>query len=260
MAMAQLAAPVCTDALSFPRSFSACSRSPRRTFAGASPSAGGRPRKIRTKAKADGSFAREAVADDYYSVLGLCASTVMLAFLIAQGDARSNGGRPAGCRANCHHDGCSRCLRLPDATPAQIKKAYYNCMKSCHPDLSGNDPETNNFCMFINGVYGVLSDPIQRMIYDEIHGYALTAINPFVDDTSPKDHAFVDEFSCIGCKNCANVCPDVFQIEEDFGRARVQCQSGDPSLVQQAIDSCLRVNEIMEFKLCSALVAGLGFS
>ena len=44
----------------------------------------------------------------------------------------------------------------------------------------------------------VLSDPIQRMIYDEIHGHALTAINPFFDDSSPKDHAFVDEFSCIG--------------------------------------------------------------
>lgn len=44
----------------------------------------------------------------------------------------------------------------------------------------------------------VLSDPIQRMIYDEIHGYALTAINPFLEDSSIKDHAFVDEFSCIG--------------------------------------------------------------
>lgn len=28
-------------------------------------------------------------------------------------------------------------------------------MKSCHPDLSGNDPETTNFCMFINDVYEV---------------------------------------------------------------------------------------------------------
>lgn len=44
----------------------------------------------------------------------------------------------------------------------------------------------------------VLSDPVQRMVYDEIHGYALTAINPFVDNTAPKDHTFVDEFSCIG--------------------------------------------------------------
>ncbi|KAL5554054.1 hypothetical protein UlMin_041455 [Ulmus minor] len=105
--------------------------------------------------------------------------------------------------------------------PEEIKKAYYNCMKACHPDLSGNDPETTNFCMFINEVYAVLSDPVQRMIYDEIHGYALNAINPFLDDSCLKDLAFVDEFSYIGiCKNCANVAPDVFSIEEDFGRAR----------------------------------------
>lgn len=138
------------------------------------------------------------VADDYYSVLGL----------------------------------------LPDATPEQIKKAYYNCMKSCHPDLSGNDQETTNFCMFINEVYAVLSDPVQRIVYDEIHGYALTAINPFLDDSCTKDHVFVDEFSCIGCKNCANVASDVFGIEEDFGRARVYGQCGNPDLIQQAIDSC----------------------
>ncbi|XP_061364495.1 chaperone protein dnaJ C76, chloroplastic-like [Gastrolobium bilobum] len=140
----------------------------------------------------------ETVADDYYAVLGL----------------------------------------LPDATPEQIKKAYYNCMKACHPDLSGNDPENTNFCMFINEVYAVLSDPIQRMVYDEIHGYSLTSINPFLDDSSPKDHTFVDEFSCIGCKNCANVACDVFAIEEDFGRARVYNQCGNPELIQQAIDSC----------------------
>jgi len=46
---------------------------------------------------------------------------------------------------------------MPDATPKQIKKAYYNCMKSCHPDLSGNDPDMTNFCMFINEVYTVQS-------------------------------------------------------------------------------------------------------
>lgn len=84
----------------------------------------------------------------------------------------------------------------------------------------------------------MLSDPVQRMVYDEIHGYALTAINPFLDDSCPKDHAFVDEFSCIGCKNCANVASDVFGIEEDFGRARVYNQCGNRELVQQAIDSC----------------------
>jgi len=50
----------------------------------------------------------------------------------------------------------------------------------------------------------VLSDPVQRRVYDEIHGYALTAINPFLDDTAPRDHAFVDEFSCIGKSNLSS--------------------------------------------------------
>ncbi|XAR50809.1 hypothetical protein NMG60_11005250 [Bertholletia excelsa] len=161
---------------------------------------GGRRRSFGCKAKVatEGSAPSDVVADDYYAVLGL----------------------------------------LPDATVDEIKKAYYNCMKECHPDLSGNDPETTNFCMFINEVYAVLSDPVQRKIYDEIHGYTLSAINPFVDDCCPRDHAFVDEFTCIGCKNCANVAPHVFGIEEDYGRARVHSQCGKHELVQQAIDSC----------------------
>ncbi|VAH79472.1 unnamed protein product [Triticum turgidum subsp. durum] len=126
---------------------------------------------------------------------------------------------------------------MPDATPQQIKKAYYNCMKACHPDLSGNDPDVTNFCMFINEVYTVLTDPIQRAVYDEINGFTATATNPFLDD-APRDHVFVDEFSCIGCKNCANVCSKVFEIEEDYGRARVYNQSGNEELIQEAIDSC----------------------
>ncbi|KAF7851212.1 hypothetical protein BT93_L4313 [Corymbia citriodora subsp. variegata] len=202
--MAQLMSSVCTDALKFQNPvLSLCLRSPCRVPAKAgawNPLGCGARRRAcgRVKVATDDSASLDSVADDYYAVLGL----------------------------------------LPDATPAQIKKAYYNCMKECHPDLSGNDPETNNFCMFINEVYAVLSDPVQRMVYDEIHGYALTALNPFLDDSCPKDHAFVDEFSCIGCKNCANVTPDVFAIEEDYGRARVYSQCGNPELVQQAIDSC----------------------
>lgn len=128
---------------------------------------------------------------------------------------------------------------LPDATSQEIRKAYHKCMKTCHPDLTGNnDPEVMDFCTFINDVYAVLSDPEQRGIYDEIHGYALTARNPFSDDSSPKDHLFVDELGCIGCQYCVNICPGVFGNEEDFGRARVYNQRGDPESVQQAIESC----------------------
>ncbi|KAJ1382848.1 DnaJ domain containing protein [Sesbania bispinosa] len=212
--MAQLLSPVYTEALRVHNpSLNLCSRSSWRMLPikTATPwsfvtHSGKRRGCGRVRVAAEDSISpSDTVADDYYAVLGL----------------------------------------LPDATPAQIKKAYYNCMKACHPDLSGNDPETTNFCMFINEVYAVgsilvqvLSDPVQRMIYDEIHGYSLTSVNPFLDDSSPKDHVFVDEFSCIGCKNCANVACDVFGIEEDFGRARVYNQLGNSELIQQAIDSC----------------------
>ncbi|KAG0585150.1 hypothetical protein KC19_3G262100 [Ceratodon purpureus] len=127
----------------------------------------------------------------------------------------------------------------PDATPEEIKKAYYSCMKTCHPDLSGNSQDATDFCMFINEVYEVLSDPEQRMVYDEINGYALTSVNPFLNPRGQeRDHAFVDEFTCIGCKNCANTAPDTFEIEDEFGRARVFCQLGDVRSAQEAIDTC----------------------
>ncbi|PIN22892.1 Molecular chaperone (DnaJ superfamily) [Handroanthus impetiginosus] len=202
--MAQLLSPVCTDTLKFQnplQSFSPRNRFPILGKNSVSWSGHGGRRKSVGRMRAaykESAPAYEEIADDYYAVLGL----------------------------------------LPDATPEQIKKAYYSCMKACHPDLSGNDQETTNFCMFINEVYAVLSDPLQRMVYDEIHGYTLTATNPFFDDSSPRDHVFVDEFSCIGCKNCANVCSDVFAIEEDFGRARAYCQSGKRDLIQQAVESC----------------------
>ncbi|XP_021273921.1 uncharacterized protein LOC110409032 isoform X2 [Herrania umbratica] len=203
--MAQLLSPVCTDALKLHNpSLNMCKRSSWKATAksGASWSVMGRGGQRRgcgrVKVATGNSASTDSLADDYYAVLGL----------------------------------------LPDARLEEIKKAYYNCMKACHPDLSGNDPETTNFCMFINEVYRVLSDPVQRMVYDEIHGYALTAINPFMDDSAPRDHVFVDEFSCIGCKNCANLASDVFRIEEDFGRARVHSQCGNPELIAQAIESC----------------------
>lgn len=46
--------------------------------------------------------------------------------------------------------------QTPDATPEEIKKAYYSCMKACHPDLSGNNPDSTDFCMFVNEIYEVL--------------------------------------------------------------------------------------------------------
>jgi ferredoxin len=50
---------------------------------------------------------------------------------------------------------------------------------------------------------------------------------------------FVDEITCIGCRNCAHVARNTFFIEPDYGRARVVRQDGDgEDTVQEAIDTC----------------------
>lgn len=50
---------------------------------------------------------------------------------------------------------------------------------------------------------------------------------------------YVDEVTCIGCKNCVHVAPNTFYIEEQFGRSRVYNQNGDiEEIVQEAIDTC----------------------
>ena len=35
---------------------------------------------------------------------------------------------------------------------------------------------------------------------------------------------FVDELSCVSCQYCQNICPDVFGMEDENGRARVHTQ------------------------------------
>ena len=50
---------------------------------------------------------------------------------------------------------------------------------------------------------------------------------------------YVDEVTCIGCKNCAHVARNTFYIEPLYGRARVVRQDGDQEeLIQEAIDTC----------------------
>ncbi len=50
---------------------------------------------------------------------------------------------------------------------------------------------------------------------------------------------YVDEITCIGCRNCAHVANNTFFIEPEYGRARVFRQDGDNlDTIQEAIDTC----------------------
>ncbi|MEM2982965.1 MAG: ferredoxin [Candidatus Bathyarchaeia archaeon] len=50
---------------------------------------------------------------------------------------------------------------------------------------------------------------------------------------------FIDEDECIGCGSCSEICPDVFQLDEEKGKAQViKPEDGPEELIQEAMDTC----------------------
>ena len=110
-------------------------------------------------------------------------------------------------------------------------------------------------CILLNEAYECLADPTARSTYD---GRLQAAIDAGADDYTgeplskwlvghPMGKAaatetravFVDEFACIGCKNCIFEAAATFRMEADHGRSRVFAQWVDPEAkIQAAIDSC----------------------
>ena len=51
-----------------------------------------------------------------------------------------------------------------DATNEEIKKAYKNAAKCCHPDVNGNGDDTE--FKRVKNAYEILTDPVKRKRYD----------------------------------------------------------------------------------------------
>ncbi len=66
-----------------------------------------------------------------------------------------------------------------------------------------------------------------------------TGLEPLLGGALREKAVWVNESVCIGCRYCANVCPNTFLIEPDFGRSRAVRQDGDSTQrIQEAIDTC----------------------
>jgi ferredoxin len=48
----------------------------------------------------------------------------------------------------------------------------------------------------------------------------------------------IDEDECIGCEACVEICPEVFEMDEDSEKAVVKEPESTLETVQEAIDSC----------------------
>ena len=68
-------------------------------------------------------------------------------------------------------NGRSVLLQSPRATQKEIKQAYYNIMRSCHPDVAGasvsadeeDDGSTDDVCAFINAAVMEVMTSFKRL-------------------------------------------------------------------------------------------------
>lgn len=48
----------------------------------------------------------------------------------------------------------------------------------------------------------------------------------------------IDEDECIGCESCVELCPEVFEFDEDSVKAKVIKPKADDDCVDEAIETC----------------------
>ncbi|KAJ7551091.1 hypothetical protein O6H91_07G133500 [Diphasiastrum complanatum] len=130
----------------------------------------------------------------------------------------------------------------------EIRRAYRKLQKKHHPDIAGLKGHT--MTLLINEAYQTLIDDDLRVKYNAIHShrttmdkakrasYNGTLYSKWNGPDRPQG-LFVDENTCIGCRECAFVAKNTFIMDEAMGSARVKVQWGDSeSILKTAIESC----------------------
>eukprot|EP00210_Caulerpa_lentillifera_P004250 g4054.t1 len=132
-----------------------------------------------------------------------------------------------------------------EAETDEIKTAFRERQRIAHPDIAGESAV--DVSVLLNQAYKTLMDSTLRQQYNEelhlfnqSHGvFDGKPVSTWGGSNQEQRAVFVDETSCIGCKNCTMCAPETFVMEEVWGRARVVHQWGDDKeLIREAIDMC----------------------
>ena len=135
----------------------------------------------------------------------------------------------------------------PDASKADIKVAYYTLSKLCHPDVCGVDG--NDLCALLNDAYATLRDDDVRFAYDSELLQSVADAEDGFDPEKTRSRwcgpegeqraVFVDENTCIGCKQCVWAAPAMFRLETTHGRSQVWGQwLNNKEQIDTAVEAC----------------------
>lgn len=136
-----------------------------------------------------------------------------------------------------------------DASFEEIRKAYRGLQKKHHPDVVG--PEGHSMTLLLNEAYQTLTSDELRHAYTfssskaggTHHGPLGSSYTGFAysnwNGPDRSQAIFVDENSCIGCRECVFRAGKTFSMDESCGRAHVTTQWGDSDpQIKVALEAC----------------------
>ncbi|GMH39316.1 hypothetical protein BSKO_07214 [Bryopsis sp. KO-2023] len=131
------------------------------------------------------------------------------------------------------------------ASRSDVRASYKAIQKIVHPDIAG--ASANALAILLNSAYKLLMDDDLRAAYDaDLQVFRTTRgkfdgspVSEWMGSAAERRAVFVDETTCIGCRNCTLCAPNTFAMEDLWGRARVSHQwADDVEEIKEAVDMC----------------------